>query len=252
MISIRSLTLELDGHEIVLDQNSMRVLLEAASITSTPLDSSDESIVSELTDDMPNDSSVDQDDLLHAIAICRKHSCPYLISLLSEYYFGVTGSGSEILKRLANYLAYKLRDFPEKMLLGESASSVLNGFNDMCGSLNAIALESKQKKHNVGAQLRILAAIKSWMRYLNQVDNLVAQKEVMPQTEETVTCVTDSSHEEVAVDNHKRFVLIVGNVIDGLHLYGPFSNPEKAGQYAEDNKFISSNSWIVVHMHKVD
>jgi hypothetical protein len=252
MVSIKNLILDVDGYELTLDQEALHSLIRAAGLTLTSQLDISQTIAAELTEDMPNDPSVSQDDFMHAIEICRKHSCPYLTSLLDEYYFGVTGSGTEILRRLANYLAYKLRDFPSKMLLGESATSVLKGFNDMCGALNAIALESKQKKHNAGAQLRLLAAIKNWMRYLSYVDNLLAQKEMALQEAQPVETIENRQVEKSKTDKQNRFVLIVGNVIDGLSLYGPFASSEEAGQYAEATGFVNKDTWIVVHMYQPD
>lgn len=45
-----------------------------------------------------------------------------------------------------------------------------------------------------------------------------------------------------------QYVLIVGNIVDGVSVYGPFSDPSSAAEYAEAN---FSDSWLVSFMGEV-
>ena len=44
------------------------------------------------------------------------------------------------------------------------------------------------------------------------------------------------------------YIIIVGNVIDGVELYGPFADVEEAQEYAESDRQIRHDEWHIVHL----
>lgn len=44
------------------------------------------------------------------------------------------------------------------------------------------------------------------------------------------------------------FVVIAGNVVDGLTFFGPFENQEEANQYAEDQ--LRKEDWVVALLNR--
>ena len=54
----------------------------------------------------------------------------------------------------------------------------------------------------------------------------------------------------VATESQTQYVIVVGNVIDGLEIHGPFSDIESASDYAESDQSIRDDTWVIAELNQ--